>query len=118
MSFLILLGCLSVLFSLIGLAGARLVAARNNHEPTFQLGDAVVFEPKSFNPEWWDKQSEADLVKWYGRLGYKSERPHVFVYICEINSAPGHCVLVSLQDQHIETMRHTSDFRMATDEEL
>ena len=84
----------------------------------FKRGTAVVFEPKNFNQEWWKNLSEKDRKKYYGALGYGAAKPHVFVFLCEIRNAPGHCVLVSLEDQHVETMRHTSDFREVTEDEL
>lgn len=84
----------------------------------FKRGDAVVFEPKNFNPKFWDSLSEADRIRYYGPLGYGAKKTKVFVFLTEINQASGHCVLVSLDDQTVETMRHTSDFRLATDDEL
>lgn len=87
-------------------------------ERGFKPGTAVVFEPKNLNQEWWEKQTEEDLLKWYGPLGYGQEKQKVFVFLCEIRQAPGHCVLVSLDDQKVLTMRHTDNFREATDEEI
>lgn len=84
----------------------------------FKRGSVVVFEPKNFNPEYWKNLSEADKVKYYGALGYGAKKQKLFVFITEIRNAPGHCVLISLDDQKIETMRHTSDFREATEEEI
>lgn len=86
----------------------------------FSPGDAVVFEPENFNPDYWNKLSERDRIKYYGSLGYGdgSEKKKVFVFMGEITQAPGHCILVSLDDQKVETMRHTSDFRLVTEEEL
>ena len=87
----------------------------------FKIGDVVVFEPKNINQEWWEKQTEEDLLKWYSELGYGQEKKKLFVYLTEINDcdgdSSGHCVLVSLDDQKVITMRHTSDFRKATEEE-
>lgn len=84
---------------------------------TFKPGDTVVFDPQGLNQEWWSKQSEADKLKWYGPLGYGAKKLHLFTFICEHSPQAGHCVLISMQDQHVETMRHTSDFRLATEEE-
>jgi hypothetical protein len=89
----------------------------------FEPGTVVVFEPDNFNPEYWNNLSEEDRIKYYGLLGYGQEKKKLFVFICEIldsfDSRPsGHCILISLDDQQIETMRHTSDFRKATDEEF
>jgi hypothetical protein len=84
----------------------------------FKLGDVVVFEPKNFNPDFWNNLSEKDRRKYYGPLGYGQKKQKLFVFICEVNSAPGHCVLVSLDNQKIETMRHVYSFRKATKDEL
>lgn len=84
----------------------------------FKRGTVVVFEPKNFNPEYWDKLSEEDRVKYYGDLGYGSPKPKFFVYLTKIRNAPGHCALVSLDDQKIETMRHDNDFREVKEEEF
>ena len=84
-------------------------------------GTVVVWTSENFNQDWWNKLSEEDRIKYYGVLGYGSNKPKLFVFLSEIRSTDGdtgHCVLVSLEDQHIETMRHTSDFRPATDEEF
>ena len=84
----------------------------------FKRGTVVVFEPQNLNQEYWDKLSQKDRKKYYGPLGYGSHKLKLFVFITEIRNAPGHCVLISLDNQKIETMRHTSDFREVTEEEI
>ena len=84
----------------------------------FKRGTIVVFEPKNFNPAAWNALSEEDRIKYYGALGYGSPKPKFFVYLTEIRNAPGHCVLVSLDDQSIETMRHDQNFREVNEEEF
>lgn len=84
----------------------------------FKQGTVVVFEPKNFNKKYWKNLSEEDRIKYYGPLGYGQERLKLWVFMTEIRNAPGHCVLVDMDDGHIEVMRHTSDFREATDEEV
>lgn len=84
-------------------------------------GDVIVWEPKNFNPEYWNKLSEEDRIQYYGALGYGQKKPKLFVFlskICQHGEDTGHCVLVSLDDQTIETMRHTVEFRHVTDEEF
>jgi len=81
-------------------------------------GDAVVWTPDNFNKKFWKNLSEEDRVKFYGPLGYGAKKPKVFVFLTSIRQAPGHCVLVSLDNQKIETMRHTCEFRLVTDDEL
>jgi hypothetical protein len=85
---------------------------------SFKLGDTVVFDPSTFNPEHWDGLSEEDRLKYYGVLGYGRTRPHNYTFICEHSPQTGHCMLVSMEDQHIETMRHTGNFRLATEDEV
>lgn len=84
----------------------------------FEPGTVVVFNSSSFNPAFWDKLPEEDRVKYYGPLGYGSEKKKFFVFLTEVKNAPGHCILVDLDDGHLETMRHTSDFREVTEEEF
>ena len=86
----------------------------NNFEP----GTVVVFAPENFNPEFWDKLSENDRIKYYGSLGYGLEKKKFFVFLTEIKNAPGHCVLVDLDDGRIEVMRHSSDFREVNEDEF
>ena len=69
----------------------------------------------------WNNLSEENREKYYKALGYGLEKPLLFVFLADINSIEGdtgHCVLVSLRDQSIQTMRHTCEFRKATDEEF
>lgn len=88
----------------------------------FEPGTVVVWEPNNFNPDFWNKLPEEDRIKYYGPLGYGREKKKLFVYLTEILDADGdpsgHCVLVSMDDQKIETMRHTDEFRKATEEEF
>lgn len=84
----------------------------------FKPGDTVIFEPKNFNPAFWDGLSEADRIKYYGPLGYGRDKPLLFTFLFEHKPQHGHCVLVNMENQKVETMRHTSDFRLATDDEV
>lgn len=86
-------------------------------ERKFKLGDTIVFDPSNFNAVYWTNLSEEDRIKYYGAIGYGAKKPHFFTFICEHQPQGGHCVLISMEDQHVETMRHTTDFRLATDEE-
>lgn len=83
----------------------------------FKPGTVVVFDPAHFNPKFWDNLKEEDRVRYYGELGYGSDRLKFFVYLCEVNNS-GHCVLVDMDTNKIITMRHTIDFREATEEEF
>ncbi len=93
---------------------------------TFKPGDVVAFAPEQFNPEYWDNLSEDDRIKSYGWAGYGQPRPphrhKLFVWVCPINDADGHdsghCVLVDMDDGHVEWMRHSDEFRKATDQEF
>ncbi len=84
----------------------------------FKLGDVVAFDHNNFNPEYWDNLPEADRIKYYGALGYGCKSLKTFVFLTEIHPIGGHCVLVDMDDGHLEVMRHTSDFRKCKDEEL
>jgi len=81
-------------------------------------GTVVIFNTDSFNPEFWSKLSEEDKIKYYGSLGYGSNKKKFFVFLTEVKNAPGHCILVDLDDGHLETMRHTYNFREVTEEEF
>lgn len=83
----------------------------------FKPGDTVIFDPSSFNQDWWSGLPESDRQKYYGAVGYGAERPHLFTFICEHRPQGGHCVLISMEDQHVETMRHPDEFRLATVDE-
>ncbi len=85
---------------------------------TFKMGDVVAFAPENFNPGWWDNLPIADRVKYYGPLGYGETKLKTFVFITEIRQTPGHCVLVAMDDGHIEVMRHTANFRKVDEDEL
>ena len=84
----------------------------------FKPGDTVVFDPESFNPDFWNGLSEEDKVKYYGPLGYGQEKLKAFTYLCEMSPQLGHCILIEIGTGKVETMIHISDFRLATDEEV
>lgn len=83
----------------------------------FKPGDTVIWDENNFNPKFWDNLPEEDRIKYYGPLGYGQEKPVLFTFICEHSPQLGHCVLINMHTQEVETMRHTSEFRLATDEE-
>lgn len=95
---------------------------KNKKKKTFKRGTVVVWDHTNFNPEFWENLSEKDRIKYYGPLGYGSKKKKLFVFLDPIfdpdGSDSGHCVLVSLDDQTVETMRHTAEFRKATDDEF
>lgn len=84
----------------------------------FKRGTVVVFDPESFNPEYWNGLTEEEKIRSYGDLGYGQEKKKFFVFLMKIKQCPGHCVLIDMDDGHIETMRHTADFRKAKKSEL
>jgi hypothetical protein len=84
----------------------------------FVIGDTVVFDPESFNPEYWDKLSHDDKVKYYGNLyNFIADKPYLFTFIGYHRPQYGHCILVNMITQKVETMRHSSNFRIATEDE-
>lgn len=93
-------------------------AEMKKKKEVFKQGTVVVFDPKNLNDKWWDNLSEEDRLKYYGPLGYGQEKLKLWVFLTEIISAPGHCVLIDMDDGHVEVMRHTENFREATEEEV
>jgi hypothetical protein len=83
----------------------------------FAIGDTITFEPKNFNPYFWDNLSEEDRVKYYSDIGYGSEKPVLFTFICEHKPQDGHCLLYNFNAEKMEAMRHWSDFRKVEDHE-
>jgi len=53
-----------------------------------KMGSVVVFEPNNFNPEFWKQFPEEDKIKYYGPLGYGSNKKKFFVFLTEIYAAP------------------------------
>lgn len=84
----------------------------------FKKGTVVVFDPESFNKDFWKNLSEEDKIKYYGSLGYGTNKKKFFVFLTEVRNAPGHCLLVDLDDGHIETMRHIYNFREVKEDEF
>lgn len=84
---------------------------------TFKQGTVVVFDPASFNPGFWERLPEDERIKYYGALGYGSDKNKFFVYVCEINDS-GHCLLVDMDTGLNVLMRHTYNFSPATEEEF
>lgn len=93
---------------------------RNYHKCPFKTGDVVIWAPEKFNPEYWNSLSEQDRLRYYGALGYgRGKKPFVFIStINDIDGDTGHCILIDLDDGHVEWMRHTCEFRKATEEEF
>ena len=85
----------------------------------FNPGDTVVFDFESFEgTNYWNNLPEEKKIEYYGDLGYGRSRPLLFTYLCEHIPQSGHCVLVNMENQKVETMRHTDEFRLATEEEV
>jgi hypothetical protein len=88
-------------------------------ECPFKLGDAIVWTPDNFNPKFWENTPLEDRDRYYYSWTMDSRgNPIVFVFITEINQAPGHCVVVSMAGGKVEWMRHTTEFRLATEDEV
>jgi hypothetical protein len=84
----------------------------------FDPGTVVAFNPESFDPQYWSALSEEQKFKYFGRMGYGSESPVYFVFLCEIKQAPGHCVLVPMKGGNPITMVHTCNLKEAAFEEV
>ena len=96
--------------------------------PSFKVGSVVVLNQEAFAAGNWNGLSEEQRIKYYGPLGYGAKKPKLFIYMGEILAEPdtydhnrqyssGHCVLIDMDTNKFEIMRHTSDFRLATEEE-
>ena len=85
----------------------------------FNPGDTVVFEPANLNKEYWEGLSVVRKWEYYGKLYNFNDpsKPFLFTFICEHNPQGGHCVLVSMDTQEMETMRHINDFRKVGEDE-
>jgi hypothetical protein len=84
----------------------------------FKQGDTVVYDFKSLEgTEYWNKLSENKKIEWYGALGYGRDKLLLFTYVCEHTPQTGHCMLVNMETQKVETMRHTDEFRLAEEGE-
>lgn len=85
----------------------------------FEMGDTVFFDVDSFNPEYWNGLSMDDKKKYYGDLyDFDNYKPIHFTFITEHQPQTGHCVLINMSNQKVETMRHTDNFRLALEDEL
>ena len=95
----------------------------------FKNGDVVVWDGHNkLNPDYWNDLSEETRIKYYGDLGYGQKKPKLFVYLAPIMDPlyengderyhSGHCILISLDNQKIETMVHDAELRLATDKEF
>lgn len=85
-----------------------------------KLGDVIVFDPTTFNPEYWNKLSEKERKKYYAPLGY-GKKNKFFVFLTNINDAPGHCIIISMEHnakEKVITMAHTNNFRKVTEKEF
>ena len=84
----------------------------------FKMGDTVAFDPSSFNPEYWNSLSAGQRDHYYGDLyDFENNTATLFTFLCEHSPQVGHCVLINMTNQKIETMRHTNNFRLVLDDE-
>lgn len=98
--------------------GACEVCYRRDNKK-FKPGDTLIFDPTSFNPDYWNGMTLDQQKRYYGDLyNFENpEKPFLFTFICEHFPQHGHCVLVNMDNQKVETMRHISDFRLVKDNE-
>ena len=85
---------------------------------SFEPGTVVVFDPESFDEEYWSALSEDQKLTYFGKLGYGSDEPVQFIFLCEIRQAPGHCVLLPMAGGTPVTMMHTDNFKKVPIEEV
>ena len=83
----------------------------------FKSGDVIVFDQTLFNKGFFDRITTSKEFAYYKSLGYGSDKPKVFVFLCEI-SGSDHAVILSLDDNEIFSMVHWDQFRLAKEEEF
>lgn len=85
---------------------------------TFELGDTVVFDPTTFDRDYWCRLSMEDKKKYYGDLfDFDHNKPILFTFLCHHKPQHGHCMLVNMYTGKVEVMRHTNNFRKAMEDE-
>lgn len=93
----------------------------------YRAGDTLVFDPESFNPEFWNRLSEEDKYRYYGSRFYhrpddwnnkfETLKPKLMTFICEHHPQQGHCVLMDMSTGQLYPMCHPCNFRLVSDEE-
>lgn len=84
----------------------------------FKIGDTVAFDPNSFNPDFWNTLTLDQKKRYYGDLyDFDKNKPYLFTFLCYHSPQVGHCVLVNMENQKVETMRHPENFRLVGDDE-
>ena len=83
----------------------------------FRTGDTVMFDPDSFNEDYWNKESVQNKIRYYGQYGFGQRKLKLFTYICEHHPQTGHCVLMDMDDGKLLPMCHTNNFRLVEDDE-
>lgn len=87
----------------------------------FKTGDVIVFDPSSLNKNYWDNLSEKDRKRYWGPFGYGAKTRRFFVFLTDINDAPGHCVIISMEHSDknkVITMAHNCEFRKVREDEF
>ena len=80
----------------------------------FRLGDTLAFDPNTLPEEYSLDQKK----RYYGDLyDFDNNKPFLFTFICEHYPQFGHCVLINMNNQKVETMRHITNFRLVRDVE-
>lgn len=83
----------------------------------FKLGDTLVFNPSSFNTEYWSELGEEKRIEYYGRFGYGQSEKYLFTFITEHTPQEGHCMLFCMNVQQIYYMCDMYKFKVALEEE-
>lgn len=81
----------------------------------YNIGDTLVFDIDAVD----ETLPEALIRQYYGHLYNldNPDKPYLFTFIAEHRPQSGHCILINMQNQKIEIMRHIDDFRLITEEE-
>lgn len=82
----------------------------------FKAGDTVKFDILSLNASFFDKLSDEEKIKYYGKYGYGLPNK-LFTFICEHRPQFGHCVLMDMDNGRLLPMCHMSNFKLATEDQ-
>lgn len=84
----------------------------------FNPGDTIIFDPSTFDQEFWENLPKKDKIKYYRKYGFGEPKMKLFTFICELSPQKRHCLVVEICHPPVfHTMVHMSEFRLATDDE-
>jgi hypothetical protein len=75
--------------------------------------DISVYNTKTKKKVLFRDKYPLDYIKYFKHLEDRQ-----FIYLGDIVQSPGHCILIDMEDGHIEVMHHTDNFRVLTEDEV